>query len=139
MMSAEHGPYTTLARCATIAANHSKPPLIAVAGVGSAVVPLLGGRHGGNLLARRIAAVLESTAAITTAGDLVFGLGLDEPPEGYTLANPDAAKGFMAAMLRGGKISIEGDAPWLADSRSEERSVGKECVSTCSSLWSPDH
>src|SRR3546814_16433988 len=25
------------------------------------------------------------------------------------------------------------------DGRSEERRVGKECVSTCSSRWSPDH
>jgi cobalt-precorrin 5A hydrolase/precorrin-3B C17-methyltransferase len=96
-----------------LADKHSEPPLIAVAADGSAVVPLLGGHHGGNLLARRIAAVLESTAAITTAGDLVFGLGLDEPPDGYTLANPEAAKGFMAAMLRGGKIRVEGNAPWL--------------------------
>src|SRR3546814_15382751 len=30
---------------------------------------------------------------------------------------------------------------WLADEivRSEERRVGKECVSTCRSRWSPDH
>lgn len=96
-----------------LADKHSEPPLIAVAADGSAVVPLLGGHHGGNLLARRIATVLESAAAITTAGDLVFGLGLDEPPEGYSLGNPDAAKGFMAALLRGGKVRIEGDAPWL--------------------------
>src|SRR3546814_13274414 len=27
----------------------------------------------------------------------------------------------------------------LSDFRSEERRVGKECVSTCRSLWSPDH
>src|SRR3546814_3293672 len=26
-----------------------------------------------------------------------------------------------------------------ADTRSEERRVGKECVSTCRSRWSPDH
>src|SRR3546814_9165456 len=26
-----------------------------------------------------------------------------------------------------------------ADARSEERRVGKECVSTCRSRWSPDH
>src|SRR3546814_17204469 len=26
-----------------------------------------------------------------------------------------------------------------ADHRSEERRVGKECVSTCRSRWSPDH
>src|SRR3546814_16459685 len=40
------------------------------------------------------------------------------------------------------------DAPYLASTspasvamskRSEERRVGKECVSTCRSRWSPDH
>src|SRR3546814_14378683 len=29
--------------------------------------------------------------------------------------------------------------PELTEPRSEERSVGKECVSTCSSRWSQDH
>src|SRR3546814_15573625 len=29
--------------------------------------------------------------------------------------------------------------PYLAFSRSEERRVGKECVSTCRSRWSPYH
>src|SRR3546814_19912491 len=28
---------------------------------------------------------------------------------------------------------------WMSRHRSEERRVGKECVSTCSSRWSPDH
>src|SRR3546814_12614781 len=31
------------------------------------------------------------------------------------------------------------DAAALAEARSEERRVGKECVSTCRSWWSPDH
>lgn len=93
--------------------KHSEPPVIAVASDGSSVVPLLGGHHGANLLARRIAHVLQGQAAITTAGDLAFGLGLDEPPEGYELANPEDAKPFMAALLRGEKLRIEGQAPWL--------------------------
>lgn len=100
-----------------LADKQSEPPLIAVAADGSSVVPLLGGHHGGNLLARRIAATLQGVAAITTAGDLAFGLGLDEPPEGYSLANPQDAKAFMAAMLRGAKIRVEGDAPWLTGSQ----------------------
>src|SRR3546814_14401581 len=29
--------------------------------------------------------------------------------------------------------------PWKAPCRSEERRVGKECVSTCRSRWSPYH
>jgi cobalt-precorrin 5A hydrolase/precorrin-3B C17-methyltransferase len=99
-----------------LADKHGEPPLIAVAADGSSVVPLLGGHHGANLLSRRIAAVLQGIPAITTAGDLAFGLGLDEPPEGYTLANPEDAKGLMANLLRGGGLRIEGDAPWLADS-----------------------
>src|SRR3546814_8902923 len=28
---------------------------------------------------------------------------------------------------------------WTSAQRSEERRVGKECVSTCRSRWSPDH
>src|SRR3546814_6667630 len=28
---------------------------------------------------------------------------------------------------------------WRVEVRSEERRVGKACVSTCSSRWSPDH
>src|SRR3546814_13026735 len=28
---------------------------------------------------------------------------------------------------------------WAIPARSEERRVGKECVSTCRSRWSPDH
>ncbi|HEX6958724.1 MAG TPA: precorrin-3B C(17)-methyltransferase [Ferrovibrio sp.] len=90
-----------------------EPPLIAVAQDGSSVVPLLGGHHGANLLARRIAHLLQGHAAITTAGDLAFGLGMDEPPKGYALANPEDAKAFMAALLRGGKVRLDGDAPWL--------------------------
>src|SRR3546814_17560637 len=32
-----------------------------------------------------------------------------------------------------------GAAPTLGERRSEERRVGKECVSTCRSRWSPYH
>src|SRR3546814_14780334 len=55
-------------------------------------------------------------------------------------------------MIRVGKMSNAGQAvsPFsyqprvrftiaTTDSRSEERRVGKECVSTCRSRWSPDH
>src|SRR3546814_12309994 len=36
-------------------------------------------------------------------------------------------------------ISKSATAIWLRSSRSEERRVGKECVSTCRSRWSPYH
>src|SRR3546814_4460330 len=37
--------------------------------------------------------------------------------------------------------TAHGEAPWVASFvlRSEERRVGKECVSTCRSRWSPYH
>src|SRR3546814_2544138 len=36
-------------------------------------------------------------------------------------------------------IAIHGAHGYVIDSRSEERRVGKECVSTCRSRWSPYH
>src|ERR1700722_18959937 len=41
-----------------LADKRTEPPVLAVAEDGSAVVPLLGGHHGGNALARHVAAVL---------------------------------------------------------------------------------
>src|SRR3546814_15579915 len=38
-----------------------------------------------------------------------------------------------------GYLSDPGLATFAASVRSEERRVGKECVSTCSSRWSPHH
>ncbi len=96
--------------------KQAEPSVIAVAEDGSAVVPLLGGHHGANALARRIAELLKVSPAITTAGDLRFGVALDAPPEGWTLANPEHAKDAMAALLAGAKARITGDAPWLEKS-----------------------
>ncbi|MGQ2968806.1 MAG: precorrin-3B C(17)-methyltransferase [Allorhizobium sp.] len=98
--------------------KHSEPPVLAVAEDGSYVVPLLGGHHGANDLARQIASALGAHAAITTAGDLRFGLALDQPPEGYVLANPDRAKAVMAELVAGAGARLEGaSANWLTQSR----------------------
>ncbi len=99
-----------------LADKHSEPPVLALAEDGSVVVPLLGGHNGGNRLARRIAEALGGVAAITTAGELRLGLGLDDPPAGWTVRNPAAAKDIAAAMLAGEpvRLSVEaGDAGWL--------------------------
>ncbi|HUN50211.1 MAG TPA: cobalamin biosynthesis protein, partial [Candidatus Sulfotelmatobacter sp.] len=100
-----------------LADKRIEPPVVAVAEDGGAVVPLLGGHHGGNDLARAIGAVLAVAPAITTAGDLRFDVALDAPPAGYVLANPGDAKSFAAALLAGAEVRIEGSAPWLDDSR----------------------
>src|SRR3546814_11280654 len=41
--------------------------------------------------------------------------------------------------VRGDRLAVEGDDDRLVALRSEERRVGKECVSTCRSRWSPYH
>src|SRR3546814_13274267 len=48
-------------------------------------------------------------------------------------------KSDIAANVRDANIGILGDNTGSSGGRSEERSVGKECVSTCSSRWSPYH
>lgn len=100
--------------------KYSEPPVIAVAEDGSSVVPLLGGHHGANDLARKIANKLGGAAAITTAGDLRFGIALDMPPEGWTIANPENAKAVMAEVLASGEVRVQGRfvnaATWLIES-----------------------
>nr|WP_306268540.1 precorrin-3B C(17)-methyltransferase [Pararhizobium sp. IMCC3301] len=92
--------------------KHREPPVLAISDDGQSIVPLLGGHHGGNAMAREIAKYLSGHAAITTAGDVQYGVALDEPPTGWTLANRDDAKPFMAALLNGGKIRIIGESPF---------------------------
>lgn len=98
--------------------KQTEPPVIVVAEDGSSVVPLLGGHHGANDLARSIAASLGAHAAVTTAGDLKFGVALDQPPEGYVLANPNAAKAVMAELVAGAGVRLgASSAAWLTQSR----------------------
>jgi cobalt-precorrin 5A hydrolase / cobalt-factor III methyltransferase / precorrin-3B C17-methyltransferase len=96
--------------------KHAEPPVLALAENGSAVVPLLGGHHGANDLARRLADAFGCGPAITTAGDLRFGVALDAPPAGWRLANPSDYKDFAAALLAAAAVRLDGAAPWLAES-----------------------
>lgn len=91
----------------------AEPPVIALAEDGSAAVPLLGGHRGANDLARSIARFTGGSAAITTASDLRFGMSFDHP-EGYILANPHHLKDFLARLLAGEGVEVEGEAPWLS-------------------------
>jgi len=95
----------------------TEPPVVSVSDDGSVVVPLLGGHHGANRLAREIAQALGGVAAVTTAGDVSLGISLDEPPVGWALINPSDAKGVMSELLAGGGASVIGSdiqqATWL--------------------------
>lgn len=99
-----------------VADKWSEPPLLAVSPDGKVAVPLLGGHHGANLLAHKIAAALGGIAAVTTASDSRFGIALDDPPPGWRVANPQAAKPVAAAMLAGEKVALAveaGQPDWL--------------------------
>jgi cobalt-precorrin 5A hydrolase/precorrin-3B C17-methyltransferase len=98
----------------------AEPPVLAVAEDGSAVVPLLGGLGGVNVMAREIAAHLDVAAAITTSGELRFGTCLLNPPSGYALGDLELGKRFVSDLLAGETVRIEGAAPWLAQAQLPE-------------------
>jgi len=96
-----------------------EPAVVAVSGDGQSIAPLLGGHGGGNRLALAIAGVTGGHAAVTTAGDVRFGLALDDPPRGWTVANAQAAKAVTARLLAGEPVALNvdcGDTRWLTES-----------------------
>jgi cobalt-precorrin 5A hydrolase/precorrin-3B C17-methyltransferase len=95
--------------------KREEPPVLAVSQDGASVVPLLGGHHGANRLARQLAETLGGAPAITTASDSRFAIGLDEPPDGWVLGTPQDAKPAMMALLAGAKLQVDGHAPFLAE------------------------
>ncbi|CAI8872589.1 precorrin-3B C(17)-methyltransferase [Pseudomonas sp. IT-P4] len=105
-----------------------EPPVLAVAEDGSAVVPLLGGLGGVNVMAREIGAALEVSAAITTSGELRFGTCLLNPPSGYALGDLESGKRFVSDLLAGETVRIEGEAPWLAQAQLPEDAQARLAV-----------
>ena len=98
-----------------------EPAVIALSADGMYSVPLLGGHRGANTLARAVAEALGGHAAVTTAGDGLLGLALDDPPQGWRAGfNPrETAKRVAAQLLAGDpvRLAVEaGNAAWLARS-----------------------
>src|SRR3546814_16403212 len=73
----------------------------------------------------------------------LFGSWMDEVIEALEGAADDAERLIAANNFVREIMKRNHPAPlWfirIADRRSEERRVGKECVSTCRSRWSPYH
>ena len=114
-----------------LAAKQQEPAVVAVAEDGSVAVPLVGGHHGANALARCIAELTGGIAAITTAGDVRLGVALDEPPRGWRIANLDRVKPVVAALLRGEPVSLideTGCAGWLRGEEIRWAEHGKQRV-----------
>ncbi|MBL4747826.1 MAG: precorrin-3B C(17)-methyltransferase [Magnetovibrio sp.] len=100
-----------------LADKRVEPAVVAVAPDGSFAVPLVGGHGGANRLATAISKITKGFAAITTAGDSALGLALDEPPQGWSVQNPEAAKAVVANRLSGQSVGLQvdsGDATWLS-------------------------
>src|SRR3546814_12690258 len=78
-----------------------------------------------------------------------YALGMSRLQTGLRVIVPGAFSGITAAYVLGMSRAVgetmvlavaAGQGPNLTlDPRSEERRVGKECVSTCRSRWSPYH
>src|SRR3546814_13356594 len=68
------------------------------------------------------------------------GLGIQREDAGKAGGHEDLlAVGGNAAAEEAGILVLVLDVDLPATGRSEERRVGKECVSTCRSRWSPYH
>jgi cobalamin biosynthesis protein CbiG len=92
----------------------TEPPVLAVSADGKTAVPLLGVHRGANALARWIAEGFRGTAAVTSLSDTLYDFALDDPPPGYVLANPDAAKPILAALMNGEALRVDGPSGWLS-------------------------
>ncbi|WP_245417847.1 precorrin-3B C(17)-methyltransferase [Cohaesibacter celericrescens] len=95
----------------------NEPAVLAVSRDALSVVPLLGGHHGANDLARLIAKGLDAHAAVTTAGDCRFRLALDNPPAGWKLQNPRSAGPVMAKIVDGTAVQVDDSLDWIKDGK----------------------
>ena len=110
-----------------LADKGAEPPVLAVSEDGQSVVPLLGGHHGANRLARTIATALGAHAAITTAGDTALGFALDAPPPGWRLGEGARVKEVTAALLAGEPVRLvteAASADWLTAGGGAVRGLG---------------
>ncbi len=91
----------------------SEPPVIAFAPDASAIVPLLGGHHGANDLARIISEHFEIAPAITNTSDTLLNVEFDNPPEGWVRADNLNFRHIVSQLASDPRVKISGFAPWL--------------------------
>ncbi len=96
-----------------IADKSSEPPVVCVSDDGRFVIPLLGGHNGANRLAEKISHLLDARAVLTTGSHAAFGLSLVEPPDNWSLSNPEDAKPVVSAIMNDHRVEVVGQAGWL--------------------------
>lgn len=99
-----------------LADKTAEPAVVAVSEDGAHAVPLLGGHAGANRIAEAVAEATRGHAAVTTTGDVRFGIALDDPPPGWRMADRTKAKAVAAGLLSGEPVALiveSGDAAWL--------------------------
>src|SRR3546814_15432491 len=80
--------------------------------------------------------VLNFFQPLVVGGGPVFGIELDTAVGDHLQCDVGNAFSWMQ---RGGRSGFAHGHEPLVGQRSEERRVGKECVSKCRSRWSPNH
>lgn len=97
-----------------LGAKAGEPPVVAVSADGKVAVPLLGVHRGANALARWIADGFGGVAGVTSLSDSLYDFSLEDPPPGYRIANREAVRPLMAALLKGERLKVAGPSGWLS-------------------------
>ncbi|MGB1360681.1 MAG: precorrin-3B C(17)-methyltransferase [Alphaproteobacteria bacterium] len=90
-------------------AKKTDSPAIAISENGDTVVPVLGGHYGGYDLAFEIGEVLNTTPAITNAGDKTLGFSFDNLPSDWELSDNNLVKKITAQLLQDGGVNLIDD------------------------------
>ncbi|HEU5426974.1 MAG TPA: precorrin-3B C(17)-methyltransferase [Actinocrinis sp.] len=94
--------------------KHEDPAVVCVDESRRFAVAVLGGHHGGNELAQRVAGVLDCTPVITTASDACGVTPLDSfgADLGFALENPQRLAAVGARVLSGERVAVFGAQRW---------------------------
>jgi hypothetical protein len=98
---------------AAAAGEGRRAAVLAVAEDGSAVVPLLGGLGGVNVMAREIAAGAASRSGDHHQRRIAFWHVPAQPAERLRAGRSGTGQAFVSDLLAGHSVRIEGAAPWL--------------------------